>query len=222
MEKRGMVGEKLKDFMEQVKATYSSGIGGRPFVCDGNPFKCDVFLVGLNPVTESSGDFWDYWNDSIGFMKSKWEQTYVLSRNGINKYSPTRRRIEVIRNSIGPCLDTDIYPYFAKNWKTFKNKYGTSKPPDTCRAILAEVRPKAVFVYGKPATNHLSEILEADLTVNRQDPDHPWYRLTAVKRPWGNLTVCSTIHLACRAKGWTDDQVEACAKELGRTYSGGQ
>ena len=32
----------------------------RPFVCEGSPIECESFLVGINPASEMSVDFWDF------------------------------------------------------------------------------------------------------------------------------------------------------------------
>jgi hypothetical protein len=39
----------------------------RPFLCDGNPYDCEAFIVGINPA--SSVSFWSFWNDETGFDK---------------------------------------------------------------------------------------------------------------------------------------------------------
>jgi hypothetical protein len=51
----------LKSFEEGLKKHISRSIM-RPFVCDGSPLECEAFLVGFNPRTLMSKEFWKFWN----------------------------------------------------------------------------------------------------------------------------------------------------------------
>jgi len=53
----------------------------RPFICDGNPLDCEVFIVGINAATEMEKDFWTFWSDNTGFNKKEWLETYILERS---------------------------------------------------------------------------------------------------------------------------------------------
>ena len=72
--------------MRELKSGLSAIVGDhcvglRPFVCDGSPLDCRVFLVGINPATEMSGNFWDFWDDDSGFNKEKWRERYDEERD---------------------------------------------------------------------------------------------------------------------------------------------
>ncbi len=92
----------------------------RPFVCEGSPLACDAFLVGFNPASHMSVDYWDFWSDSYGFDKCAWITKYKEERRNRplkpgrkrrNEVSNTRRIIEEVVQSAKPvkCLETNIY-----------------------------------------------------------------------------------------------------------------
>jgi hypothetical protein len=41
----------LKEFDRQLRGLLGDEQGLRPFVCQGSPLECQVFIVGLNPAT---------------------------------------------------------------------------------------------------------------------------------------------------------------------------
>ncbi len=52
----------------------------RPFVCDGSPLACDIFLVGANPATAMNRPFWEFWDSNDGFDKKAWYIEYKRER----------------------------------------------------------------------------------------------------------------------------------------------
>lgn len=65
----------------------------RPFVSDGSPLTCPVFIVGYNPATSLDGDWWRFWTPGQGFNKDQWLCDYLAHRG---KLSKTRNRIQAI------------------------------------------------------------------------------------------------------------------------------
>lgn len=51
----------------------------RPFVCDGSPLDCEIFIVGANAAT-AMGDFWDFWLPGVGMDKAAWFAAYKAAR----------------------------------------------------------------------------------------------------------------------------------------------
>jgi hypothetical protein len=52
---------------------------------------CDVFLVGFNPATNGTAQFWSYWLSGYGFDKKRWLVEYKACRKPPKKsVSPTR------------------------------------------------------------------------------------------------------------------------------------
>lgn len=80
-----------------------------PFICNGKPINCNVFIVGTNPSsTVSWSQFWDY--DSEAFDKNSWAKVDEQERaakklaQGKSRFRPqsvTRSRIEILINALG-------------------------------------------------------------------------------------------------------------------------
>ena len=99
--------QELERFDEKLRVLTSAAPDARPFLCEGLPFDCKVFLVGINPG-KSSG-FWQRWNPATGCDKRGWLSDYLAVHK---RYSPTRKRIERLFAALAPirCLETNIYP----------------------------------------------------------------------------------------------------------------
>ena len=70
----------LTEFEESLVELIGRPTKLRPFVCEGSPLQCDLFLVGFNPATEMACDFWDHWKTSVGFDRAAWFQAYLADR----------------------------------------------------------------------------------------------------------------------------------------------
>lgn len=78
----------------------------RPFVCEGSPLFCRVFVVGFNPATTVGDDFWRYWSDDCGFDRFHFIEDY----KAVRKLRGARPRIEAIVEQMPSswCLETNI------------------------------------------------------------------------------------------------------------------
>jgi len=92
----------------------------RPYVCEGKPSDCRVFMVGCNPATTLDSSFRKYILDDSGkfdfsaFMNDyKAERSRQETKTGRQKseISPTRQRLEEIRKAAAPTqiLETNVY-----------------------------------------------------------------------------------------------------------------
>lgn len=83
----------------------------RPFVCDGQPDQCTVIVIGKNPVTSLSRDWWSYWNDNSGFDLEKFQSVYESERIATQKspVSNTRRRLNRLRENGLSCIETNVF-----------------------------------------------------------------------------------------------------------------
>lgn len=70
----------LSAFAEALQAIIGRPTHLRPFVCDGSPLDCRVFIVGLNPATTLSGDWWEFWDDERGYRRAEWFERYKAER----------------------------------------------------------------------------------------------------------------------------------------------
>ena len=144
----------LAEFKKGMASLIGCSTNLRPFVCDGSPFNCEVFLVSMNPVTEMSCNFWDFWSNERGFDKYRWCEEYKRTR-GYDGTSKTRERINLVIKAAHPinCLETNIY---AKTGKSDKlNDYLkalTSEEKERLTAnldfLLEQIKPKLVVALG--------------------------------------------------------------------------
>jgi len=152
--------------------------GERPFVCEGSPLDCDIFIVGLNPATPMVERFDTFWRGEH-FAKEKWLACYERAREmrGKKKSSRTRKRLDAIRERFpSRCLETNLYWIATESEREFKRlrrKHGLNT--DNFYFLLTEIRPRVVVGHGRhvkkagelirgmdirfiPADNHLSRI----------------------------------------------------------------
>lgn len=120
----------------------------RPFVCDGSPLDCNVFIVGFNPA--SAIPFWDCWDSKLCYFDyKKWEMTYAAKK----RLSPTRRNIkkfsEVLRKKKFQCLETNIYSYSSPTMKSLAPELQTAK--HTLEFLIEALNPTAILFHGKKA-----------------------------------------------------------------------
>lgn len=138
----------------------------RPFVCDGNPLHCELFIVGFNAATRMQVDFWNFWSVGNGFDKQSWFDAYCLERASRplkkgklrrNRVSSTRQRIEWIVSAASPvsCLETNLY---AKATPEAKDLGKKDRDSSIFEFLLQQIKPKVVFLHGKDARKHISEM----------------------------------------------------------------
>ena len=153
----------LNEFSRGLTSLIGKPTDLRPFVCEGSPVQCDAFLVGTNPASQMSVDFWDFWSDSYGFDKSAWFERYKEERKTRplkpgrkrrNEVSNTRRIIEEVVQAARPvkCLETNIY---AKATKQTSDLDERSKISTSFDYLLHQVAPRLVIAHGKDAAEYL-------------------------------------------------------------------
>ena len=166
----------MQSLMEELKIPNL-----RPFVCEGSPLECEVFIVGSNPATEMSTNPWKYWSDDYGFYKSRWFEEYKderkkrplkPGRTRRNKISRTRKRINLVVEGACPvkCLETNIYAKPSENEDDLEKYLKTLSLEDEKRLIapfdylLKQIRPKLVVSHGDKAKDYLQrQVLECEL-----------------------------------------------------------
>jgi hypothetical protein len=137
----------------------------RPLVCDGSPIACQVFIVGFNPATTMSADFWQFWRPELGFDKTTWLEAYKNSRmtrplkagkTRRNPVSNTRRVIEWILEEASPirCLETNIYSAPTEQAMDLALERRVTAPFDF---LLDKINPKLIIAHGAEAVEHLKK-----------------------------------------------------------------
>lgn len=153
----------LCEFSRELASLIGKPTDLRPFVCEGSPLACDAFIVGINPASSMSADFWDFWSDRFGFDRSVWFERYKEERRNSllkpgrtrrNEVSNTRRIIEEVVGSTKPvkCLETNIYAKATKQTSDMEEQDRVTAPFDY---LLRKVAPRLVIAHGREAEDYL-------------------------------------------------------------------
>ena len=127
----------------------------RPFVCEGFPSDSVAIVIGENPATPMSSDWWSYWNEDVGFNYRKFVKDYLIDRQELGKrISNTRRRLDRIRESGIKVVETNAY----RNEKLDGLGDETSNY-DLLNLLISNMpRLKAVIAHGKHAGAFLGAV----------------------------------------------------------------
>lgn len=173
----------------------------RPFVCDGSPLECRAFIVGSNPATALSADYWSFWESGYGFRRAAWAEASRAERRAAGKMevTPTRRMLGRIIQEAAPvrCLDTNV---FSTPTPAERDLSAELRRTEVFDFVLDAVRPAALLAHGREAADHLRRLLGTE---------PPRERFELVATPWGTMRVRAVRHLS---RGWSYAQ----ADELGR------
>jgi hypothetical protein len=143
----------IAPFWEHLKQRITKS--SRPFVCDGTPLKCRVFIVGYNPATAFDTPFSDHWHARTGFLRKRFLQDFRRQRNQLLKLRGTRARLETIVETFvsdfgsNLILETNIY---SEPTATIKAHRG-----DDTRAfqfLLQRIRPDIMYVHSQKALRY--------------------------------------------------------------------
>ena len=175
----------------------------RPFVCEGSPLDCRAFIVGSNPATALSLDYWSFWESGYGFHRDAWAAESRRQRReaGKQETTPTRRMLWRIMQEAAPvrCLDTNV---FATPTPSESDLTPAMRRTEVFEFVLDAVRPAALLAHGKEAEEHLRRLLGAEL---------PRDAFAPVRTSWGSINVMAVRHLS---RGWSYAQAEALGRAL--------
>lgn len=180
----------------------------RPFVCEGSPLECKIFIVGFNPATNLNQSFWSFWQPGYGFQKAEWLKVYKQERQSKplspgkrrrNEISNTRRVIEWIIMELAPikCLETNIYSKPTEQARDLKEKERATQPFDF---LLNTICPEIMLLHGQGAVKYVEKIFNHQLTLNN---------LEYIEAEWGKVKVMAVPHLS---RGWSEKR----AREIGQ------
>lgn len=161
--------DSLRDFEEDLEARIGRPTKQRPFICNGSPLSCNVFIVGYNPATTMNEEFWDFWRDGYGFDKSGWLKAYHSSRldNGKRAISNTRRVMNWIGESAASAniLETNLY------WVPSKRK-SHLKPIDrdleNFRFLSASLNPQIIILHGIDAHKNWDDSVSSSTVIREK------------------------------------------------------
>lgn len=153
---------------------------GWPFLCDGSPFDCPVFLVGHNP--RSTTPFWEFW-DGERFDKSAWLAEYLRREQ---KFGRTRQMIEALLDGLSPtkCLETNLYSGVSDRLKDLPSDHRNS---DIFHFLLSAIKPSVLLAHGKRVREDLQRLSQTKLTLNE---------FNAVEIYGGAIDILPTHHLS--------------------------
>ena len=165
----------LTNFAKELKVLLNQHDKARPFICDGNPLDCIVFIVGINAATEIERDFWSSWSNKTGFNKQDWLESYVYERSikklnanrtRRNKLSNTRQRIEWMVNSIKPfnTLETNL---FVKATSSSIELKKNDRDSQIFEFLLKTIKPQVIFIHGKEVKDYFLKNFKVELTEDK-------------------------------------------------------
>lgn len=132
----------------------------RPFVCEGDPLSCRIFVVGLNPATDVP--FWPFWSAESGFDKASWYEEY-LSRRDDGVPSATRRRTDSALRSVAGvrCLETNLHPVASAKYSDLPPGFRST---DVFDFLLEAIRPHGLLVHGRDAVRHIERYCDGPIS----------------------------------------------------------
>jgi hypothetical protein len=155
----------LDAFEQDLRAVIGYPTTLRPFVCNGSPLDCTVFLVGLNPATSMKAGFWTFWVPGGGFNREEWFRAYVAERMAagpkpgktrVKKVSPTRTFINEVIDGAGSgvkILETNIY---AKERPVYSDLQADERMTTSFDFLLRRIKPRLLVAYGDDAHLHIA------------------------------------------------------------------
>lgn len=146
--------QSLPKFREQLQDLMHSPYL-RPFVCEGSPLDCDVFIVGINATTKL--DFWRFWTDDYGFHKEKWLKAYQEERveKGKRAITPTRNKIGILIKELAPhkCLETNLYATATARASQLEKEEQSTR---IFEFLLETIQPRIIYLYGSEPFEYFS------------------------------------------------------------------
>ncbi|WP_278362221.1 hypothetical protein [Stutzerimonas kunmingensis] len=183
----------MEDFQQALKTHIGDCSTLRPFVCEGSPLDCKVFIVGFNPASNMDAGFWDFWRAGYGFDKAAWFDVYRYERR-VKPLSPgkkrrtavsrTRRIIELIVAGAAPfkCLETNIYSLPTESAKQLA---AADRDSAVFEFLLERVNPQLIVAHGRDAQDYLREKRPAAPVIEVRH-----FSARGKDKPWTNAEAC--------------------------------
>lgn len=197
----------LSIFYKNLKSRMETIENPRPFICDGNPLECRVFIVGFNAATEMQTSFEDFWSNLTGFNKSAWLKCYIAERQAKplapgktrrSKVSATRQRIEWLTEHLYPlsCLETNL---FAKATVDAKSLDKSDQTTEVFDFLVDTIKPNLIITHGIDAKKYFE---------NRYRQAVPENEIVQLS---DTVTLISVSHLS---RGWSRDKTQSLATKI--------
>ncbi|MCO5730058.1 hypothetical protein [Rhizobium sp. SSA_523] len=141
----------LEQFEIQLAEIIGRPTNLRPFVCEGSPLDCSVFIVGYNPATKLDGDWWRFWTPGHGYEKRQWLDEYLAQRKEVSK---TRARMQHIGDQLRGYNILEANIDARPSAKKSEYPRPITEPFDF---LMSACRPKLVIAHGVDAVEHLQQ-----------------------------------------------------------------
>lgn len=157
----------LDAFERDLRAVIGYPTALRPFVCNGSPLDCTVFLVGLNPATPMKAGFWTFWVPGVGFNREEWFRAYVAERmeagpkpgkTRVTKVSHTRTFINEVIYGAGSgvnILETNIYATEKPAYSELQADEKITAPFDF---LVRRIKPRLLVAHGDDVHGHIADL----------------------------------------------------------------
>lgn len=143
----------LPEFHEELPNINSDD--GRPFICNGSPLNCNVFIVGINPSTSTS--FSKHWHPNDGgFKREGWLETYQEDKS----FSNTRERLNIFFDEFKESdaihlLETNLYNVASPRKDDLADH---KKSTEVFNFLLKSIKPEAIIGHGKDTIRYLRHL----------------------------------------------------------------
>jgi hypothetical protein len=155
-------------FEQDLMGLMESENGIRPFVCEGSPLRCNVFVIGFNPASELRQPFMNFWKPGYGFMRDKLleimaaERRKTISKKSGKPQRPlsnTRMRIDKILDGGGGdpfrLLETNVYAKEAPRKTGVKR---ADRVPEHLDFLLNRIKPAVIITHGVKANEYIGAL----------------------------------------------------------------
>ena len=181
----------------------------RPFVCQGSPYDCKIFVVGLNPATAMESGFWRYWSDCTGFDKDFWFEAYKNERKSRPlrpgkkrrlSVGTTRRNLNKLADLVGAygILETNIYSVPTENYTDLQAE---ERATEVFHFLLTEIKPKLIITHGTDSAGYLA----------REVQEFGSFAIDTVAINGNSHQIISVPHLS---RGWSSQKLEEFAEVI--------
>ena len=178
----------------------------RPFVCQGSPYDCKIFVVGLNPATLMEDVFWQYWSDSTGFDKDSWFEAYKNERKSrpLKPGKKSRRDVGNTRSNLNKLadlirtdeiLETNIY---SKPTEHYTELRAEEKDTVVFQFLMTEIKPKLIITHGKDPARYF----------DRKVREFGDFEIETVIKKGNSYDIMSVPHLSI---GWSTKKLAVLA-----------
>lgn len=203
----------LYQFTQDLADRFPLDGPGWPFTCHGSPFDCPVFLVGLNPATDTP--FRPFWDPSYGFDKYGWLDE-CRRRSSDGDLPTTRQKLEWIGEGAEEysvrCLETNVYTPATRRYRDLTAE---GRSTDVFDFLLNELQPGVIFVHGNDAIDCIGSLTGTALELQRSLQASSEF--VRVQLFYGDVDVLPSPHLS---RKWSKDACRGLGRRLAERVRG--